>query len=210
MHITRSITALLICNLALSVSFAQEPQRDENTPPGTAHVEPFYKEIEKMPEDFAEDFPLYSPHVKYFQYGKIYDPMEIRQIREDAYNNNPGGRVDPDSVPLYRVFSLAHAYTGTTPEEIRKWYRRNAFNAGYEEILANEAAMRNMYELRYEKRTNDILKQVVVMIDEETITLMVFQDREIEETPEFIDKPEINPVTGKIEQSDRPEEPENN
>ena len=66
---------------AFSLVSAQEYTSDEKIPPGSATKEPYFSELEALPEGFASDFPHYSNIVAYSFFAKQYDQEEINEIR---------------------------------------------------------------------------------------------------------------------------------
>jgi hypothetical protein len=178
---------------------------DEKIPPGKALEESYFSHLDAMPDGFASDFPLYSTTVVYAQYFKRPDEKEITEIKLKIES----GELPPDystsNIKIYQSLLIQHRYTGTTPQNIRKWYEINAFNAGYREITYEEGAMLENFNIRYEKREDNILKRVIVYINPEKIDLIVFEDTEIEKHPDYMsDHSNIQSQAGQTA------EPENN
>ena len=131
-----------------------------------------YKQIpfEKMPEHYADDFPLYMNMVVYKSYGKIPDipkKDKTKLSRSDLRDM------------IRDVFFIAHTFKDVTPEKIVKWYHRNALNAGYERVDYYESGMKEFYELEYVKVENDIQKKVILTIKPDMIRISAFKDNPI-------------------------------
>jgi len=162
---------ILFLSLFISAQ-AQSEKIERDIASFTPDNEGFYKQIdfEKMPEHYAEDFPLYMNMITYKSYGKIPDVPKIDK-----------SKLSMSKLPemIKDVFFLGHTYKDVTPDKIMKWYHRNARNAGYERVNYFESGMKEYYEMEYLKVENDIEKKVILNISPTTIRISAFKDQPV-------------------------------
>ena len=164
-------SGILFLSLFIS-SQAQSEKIDRDIASFTPDNDGHYKQMdfEKMPEHYADDFPLYMNMIVYKTFGKIPDVPKVDK-----------SKLKMSELPnmIKDVFFLAHTYKDVTPEKIVKWYHRNARNAGYERTNYFESGMKEYYELEYVKIDNDIEKKVILNINPTTIRISAFKDQPV-------------------------------
>ena len=204
MQINKLYRVLLASVLLLSINSmisAQEFTSDGQIPPGNPSKEPYYSELESLPEGFASDFPHYSTIVAYSFFAQQYDSEEITATKLKISSGELPENYSVKNLAVHKIFKLRYNYTDAKPKDILKWYRINTFNAGYSQVFLNEDGMQETYHVRYEKLENNITKNVTVDIYPHKIDVTFFENKEIKKYPDFINAPQNDESTN---------EPENN
>jgi len=136
-----------------------------------------YYEEWKMPENYAQDFPLYTEKILYHKFGQL--PEMRRGItREDIAKRNITGYQDAlKFVYLRELVNFAHKYNVGLEEKIKDWYLRNASQAGYKLTYSSVGSMKDVIDLRFEKIENNIIKEVRLKIQTGKIDVTAYKDQ---------------------------------
>ncbi|GEM_PF-2168263 len=181
MHFKACIAVIFVFVISLK-AFAQseetEASRMKPQPPDKESY--LYYEVWKMPEHYAQDFPLYTEEVFYHKFG--YLPEMRKNIKmKDIRNAQITGYNDAlKFMYLRELVTFAHKYNSGMEEKIKEWYIKNANQAGYKLVTSSVGSMKDVIEMQFQKTEGNIFKEVKLKIHNGKIDVTAYKDQPVE------------------------------
>ncbi len=155
------LKTLLIVSLVLfcpSVGFLQDEFDGIKEPPEGSI---FVRDFKGMPEDFSDEFPIFSNKVSY---QKVF-------TMPDFLSGERGLTT--------RVFGFAHWCPTGKFEKVYKWYSRKTKQLGYKETFKSENLIDEFIEVLLEKIEDNKIKVVKLTIKKNRIDILIYKEREL-------------------------------
>lgn len=154
----KTLLMMLFLLFCATVGFSQDEFDGIKEPPEGSI---FVRDFKGMPEDFSEEFPIFSNKVSY---QKVFNMPDFSSGKRGATN---------------RVFGFAHWCPTGKFEKVYKWYSRKTKQLGYKETFKSENLIDEFIEVLLEKVEDNKIKVVKITIKKERVDVLIHKEREL-------------------------------